>query len=91
MESSTRPRRDAADRRPRRWLEAFRITAAAERDGEVAVRTKGDEVSLTWGELRERVDALAGGLAKLGVKRGDTRRADARQPARVPPRRPRRR
>jgi long-chain acyl-CoA synthetase len=50
--------------------EAFRITAEEHPD-RVAVRTKDDEVSLTWGELRERVDALAGGLAKLGVKRGD--------------------
>src|SRR5215211_7029105 len=51
--------------------EAFRITAEDFAD-RVAVRTKGDEVSLTWGELRDRVDALAGGLAELGVKRGDT-------------------
>jgi long-chain acyl-CoA synthetase len=51
--------------------EAFRITAE-QRQGEVAVRTKDDEVSLTWGELRERVDALAGGLSALGVKRGDS-------------------
>jgi long-subunit acyl-CoA synthetase (AMP-forming) len=51
--------------------EAFRITAA-ERADEVAIRTKQDEFTITWGELRERVDALAGGLAKLGVRRGDT-------------------
>ncbi|MGP0100258.1 MAG: AMP-dependent synthetase/ligase [Solirubrobacteraceae bacterium] len=51
--------------------EAFRITAA-ERAGEVAIRTRQDAFTITWGELRERVDALAGGLAKLGVKRGDT-------------------
>jgi long-chain acyl-CoA synthetase len=50
--------------------EAFRITAEDFSD-RVAVRTKDDEVSLTWGELRERVDALAGGLAALGVRRGD--------------------
>ena len=50
--------------------EAFRITAAEHPD-RVAVRTKDDEISLTWGELRERVDALAGGLARLGVRRGD--------------------
>jgi len=55
----------------RSMAEAFRITAEDFPD-RVAVRTKGDEVSLTWGELRERVDALAGGLAALGVKRGDT-------------------
>ncbi|HYH88777.1 MAG TPA: long-chain fatty acid--CoA ligase [Solirubrobacteraceae bacterium] len=51
--------------------EAFRITAEDFPD-RVAVRTKDDEISITWGELRERVDALAGGLAALGVKRGDT-------------------
>jgi long-chain acyl-CoA synthetase len=51
--------------------EAFRSTAAAHPD-RVAVRTKDDEVSLTWSELRDRVDALAGGLAELGVRRGDT-------------------
>jgi long-subunit acyl-CoA synthetase (AMP-forming) len=51
--------------------EAFRITAA-ERAEEVAIRTKGDAFTITWGELRERVDALAGGLAGLGLSRGDT-------------------
>ena len=51
--------------------EAFRITAAR-RPGEVAIRTKGDEFTITWGELRSRVDALAGGLAKLGLERGQT-------------------
>jgi long-chain acyl-CoA synthetase len=51
--------------------EAFRATAA-QRSDEVAIRTKGDAFTITWGELRERVDALAGGLAKLGLKRGDT-------------------
>jgi long-chain acyl-CoA synthetase len=50
--------------------EAFRITAEQHPD-RIAVRTKDDEVSLTWSELRDRVDALAGGLAELGVKRGD--------------------
>jgi long-chain acyl-CoA synthetase len=49
---------------------AFRITAA-ERAEQVAIRTKGDAFTITWGALRERVDALAGGLAKLGVERGD--------------------
>ena len=51
--------------------EAFRITAA-ERAEEVAIRTKGDEFTITWGELRARVDDLAGGLAKLGLQRGET-------------------
>jgi long-chain acyl-CoA synthetase len=51
--------------------EAFRIITAVRTD-DVAVRTKGDEVAWTWGELRERVDAVAGGLAALGLRRGDT-------------------
>src|SRR5215217_1094916 len=51
--------------------EAFRITVEDHPD-RVAVRTKDDEVSLTWSELRDRVDALAGGLHELGVRRGDT-------------------
>jgi long-chain acyl-CoA synthetase len=50
--------------------EAFRITAEEHPD-RIAVRTKDDELSLTWSELRDRVDALAGGLARLGVQRGD--------------------
>src|SRR5215216_5690015 len=51
--------------------EAFRITAEDHPD-RVAVRTKDDEVSLTWSELRDRVDAFARGLHALGVRRGDT-------------------
>src|SRR5579859_2707903 len=51
--------------------EALRRTAASHPEI-IAVRTADDSVSLTWSELLERVDALAGGLAKLGVARGDT-------------------
>jgi long-subunit acyl-CoA synthetase (AMP-forming) len=51
--------------------EAFRNTAA-ERAGDVAIRTRGDEFTITWGALRERVDALAGGLHRLGLRRGET-------------------
>ncbi|HEY4897179.1 MAG TPA: long-chain fatty acid--CoA ligase [Solirubrobacteraceae bacterium] len=51
--------------------EAFRITAA-ERADEVAIRTKEDAFTITWGELQRRVDALAGGLAGLGLQRGQT-------------------
>ncbi len=51
--------------------EALRRTAANHPDV-VAVRTVDDTVSLTWSELLARIDALAGGLAKLGVERGDT-------------------
>jgi long-chain acyl-CoA synthetase len=38
----------------------------------VALRTPGDAVSITWREYGRRVRAIAAGLAKLGVKRGDT-------------------
>ncbi len=51
--------------------EAFRRTVAGKRD-QVAIRTKDDEISWTWGELEQRADALAGGLAQLGLRRGDT-------------------
>ncbi len=51
--------------------EALRRTAANHPDI-VAVRTADDSESLTWSELLQRVDAVAGGLAKLGVRRGDT-------------------
>ena len=51
--------------------EAFRITAEQRPDG-VAVRNRDDSIAITWGELRDRADALAGGLAKLGVGPGDT-------------------
>ena len=51
--------------------EALRRTAANNPDI-VALRTPDDSVSLTWAELLDRVDAVAGGLAKLGVSKGDT-------------------
>ncbi len=51
--------------------ESLRRTAANHPDV-VAVRTVDDSVSLTWSELLGRVDALAAGLAGLGVARGDT-------------------
>ena len=51
--------------------EALRRTAANNPDI-VAVRTPDDSLSLTWSALLGRVDAVAGGLAKLGVGRGDT-------------------
>jgi long-chain acyl-CoA synthetase len=54
----------------RTMTEAFRLTVEDHPDL-VAVRTKDDEISLTWEQLRDRVDALAGGLAGLGVRRGD--------------------
>jgi long-chain acyl-CoA synthetase len=51
--------------------EALRRTAAAHPEI-VAVRMPDDSISLTWAEFLARVDAVAGGLAGLGVGRGDT-------------------
>jgi long-chain acyl-CoA synthetase len=50
--------------------EALRRTAAEHPDL-VAFRTRDDSVSLTWAQFSERVEALAGGLAALGVGRGE--------------------
>jgi long-subunit acyl-CoA synthetase (AMP-forming) len=68
MESSTTPERavDAAT-----IAEAFRLTAR-QRAGDVAIRTKGDAVSWTWEDLRERVDTMAAGLHALGLRKDDT-------------------
>jgi long-chain acyl-CoA synthetase len=51
--------------------EAFRITVEDHAD-RVAVRTRDDETSLTWAQLRDRADGLSGTLSALGVRRGDT-------------------
>jgi long-chain acyl-CoA synthetase len=50
---------------------AFQATAQ-ERPGDVALRTPGGAVSITWQDYRARVARIAGGLAALGVARGDT-------------------
>jgi long-subunit acyl-CoA synthetase (AMP-forming) len=50
--------------------EAFQITAA-ERPDQVALRTPGDVVAITFGEYARRVEEIAAGLAGLGVGRGD--------------------
>ncbi|MDX6697418.1 MAG: long-chain acyl-CoA synthetase [Solirubrobacteraceae bacterium] len=67
MESNTASRTVTATT----MAEAFRDTVERVPD-RVAVRTKDDSTALTWTQLRDRVDALAGGLSELGVKRGDT-------------------
>jgi long-subunit acyl-CoA synthetase (AMP-forming) len=71
MESSTiSPAAERAVDAPT-LTEALRRTAANHPEV-VAIRTPDDSVSLTWSELLRRVEALAGGLARLGVGRGDT-------------------
>jgi long-chain acyl-CoA synthetase len=72
MESSTTAGPPAAAAmRATTLTEALRQTAAAH-PHIVAVRTVDDAVSMTWSELLARVDAIAGGLHALGVRRGDT-------------------
>ncbi len=51
--------------------EAFERTSAALAD-QVAIRTWSDELTLTWSQWRERSRDVAGGLAELGVRRGET-------------------
>ena len=50
--------------------EALALTAADHPDV-VALRTRDDGVVLTWSQVVERANALAGGLRTLGVGRGD--------------------
>ncbi|HWO67941.1 MAG TPA: AMP-binding protein [Umezawaea sp.] len=51
--------------------EAFQHTAALNPDA-VALRTLGGAQELTWRVYAERVRRIAGGLASLGLRRGDT-------------------
>src|SRR5437879_6594092 len=70
-------REEARERRKYRALEepticgAFQITASEHPD-RVAIRTKGDEFSMTWREYGDKVRALAAGFAGLGLGREDT-------------------
>lgn len=67
---------EAATERPRTLdarslCDAFQMTVA-DNLGSTAIRTKGDEVSYTWRDYADHVRGVAGGLAALGVGRGDT-------------------
>ncbi len=53
------------------FAEAFLQTARTHPTG-LALRTLDDSVALTWGDVQRRANAPAGGLARLGVGRGDT-------------------
>jgi long-chain acyl-CoA synthetase len=50
---------------------AFQVTAAEYPD-RVALRTKGDEFSITWSDYAEKVKRIAAGLAAMGLGRGET-------------------
>jgi long-subunit acyl-CoA synthetase (AMP-forming) len=51
--------------------EAFQLTAEDFAD-RPAIRTKGDEFVMTWGEYAQQVEKIARGLAGLGIAKGDT-------------------
>ena len=51
--------------------EAFQLTTRRYADSP-ALRTPGDTQHLTFGEWAAKVERVAGGLAQLGVQRGDT-------------------
>ncbi len=51
--------------------EAFQYTAAARAD-QIALRTIGDGLTMTFAEYAEKTRRLAGGFHSLGVRRGDT-------------------
>jgi long-subunit acyl-CoA synthetase (AMP-forming) len=51
--------------------EAFQISAERFAD-QPALRTPGDAQTVTWAQYAQRVERIAGGLAALGVGRGDT-------------------
>jgi long-chain acyl-CoA synthetase len=51
-------------------IEAFQKTV--DKHGDTPALLTKDETWATWNELRDRVRRIAGGLAKLGVAKGDT-------------------
>ncbi|GAB4586591.1 AMP-dependent synthetase/ligase [Nocardia sp. IFM 10818] len=56
---------------PRTLVEAFQSNVAQYPD-QVALRTLGGAVAITWREYGERVRSIASGLAALGIGAGDT-------------------
>ena len=57
--------------RPTTLCEAFQHTAAIDPTA-VALRTPSNSQTLTWQQYADQVEAVAAGLAALGVGRGDT-------------------
>ncbi len=69
-EPTTQPS-DASSAAVTNLVQAFQANVA--RCGEAAaLRTPGDEVTISWREYGERVRALAAGLAAHGIGPGDT-------------------
>lgn len=56
---------------PATMCEVFQATTARY-SRQVALRTPGGAVSITWEQYARRVRDIAAGLARLGVRRGDT-------------------
>ena len=52
-------------------IEAFERTCSRSAE-KIAIRSRGDRQTLTWAQWRERSRALAGGLHRLGLRRGET-------------------
>jgi len=71
LQSRARPAGRPAALAAATMCEAFQRTVA-ERPDQVALRTIGDGVAITFGQYAERVRRLAGGLHALGVRHGDT-------------------
>jgi long-chain acyl-CoA synthetase len=72
MATEVRERADApAGLQASTLCEAFQMTSAAHPD-RVALRMKGGEQELTWGEYADKVRRITAGLASLGLERGGT-------------------
>ena len=75
MEVTTSERFASGGRAPelpaQNLVEAFYISVDR-LGGDLAIRDEAREVELSWTELRDRVHRIAGGLAKLGLQKGDT-------------------
>jgi long-chain acyl-CoA synthetase len=63
--------RDLSAVRASTLCEAFELTVA-ELDDRVAIRTRDDAQTLTWSQWGKRARDLAGGLHRLGLRRGQT-------------------
>jgi long-chain acyl-CoA synthetase len=73
MEAATKEREHVRQRSLDQDTVCAAFQATAEDHPErVALRTKGDEFSISWADYAERVKNVAAGLASLGLGHGDT-------------------